>query len=59
MKVLKIDETDMEKTGYAKMEVEITEEERDFFIEYAIIDIIKKGMEAHEDNFRPAVSDTE
>jgi len=59
MKVLKIDETDMEKTGYAKLEIELSEEEMNFFIEYAVIDIIKKGMEAHEDNFRPAVSDSQ
>jgi len=44
MKVLKIDETDMEKTGYAKMECEFTEEEINFFVEYAVNDILRKGM---------------
>lgn len=57
MKVLKIDETDMEKTGYAKMEVELSEEEINFFVEYAVIDMIKKGLE-NENNLRTAVSNS-
>jgi len=58
MKVLKIDDTDMDKKGYATMECEFTEEEIHFFIEYAVNDIIRKGME-YENNLRTPVSDSE
>jgi len=58
MKVLKIDETYMDKTGYATLELELDQEEINLFVEYAVVDILKKGIE-HENNLRTAVSDTE
>ncbi len=58
MKVLKIDETYMKEKGYATMTLDLTEEEINFFVEYAVIDILKKGMK-NENNLRTAVSDTE
>jgi len=58
MKILKIDETNMEKTGYATMECEFTQEEINFFVEYAVVDLLRKAMK-HENNFRTAVPDTE
>ena len=52
MKVLKIiDQPD----GSAIMEVEMTEQEKDLFIEIGVITAIKEGMKAHEDNFRTTV----
>jgi len=50
MKVLKIDETDMEEKGYATVEFEFSEEEIHFFVEYAVVDILKKGMENENNN---------
>ena len=50
MKVLDIKEVPDE--GVYRMEVELTEEEHTFFLEYAINDIVTKGMEAHEEIFK-------
>jgi len=47
MKVLEIDDTDMKEKGYATITLDLTEEEINFLIEYAIIDILRKGMK-HE-----------
>jgi hypothetical protein len=54
MKVLDITELE---DGSAILEVEITEEEKNFFIEYAFNDMIKKGMKTHEDYLRTTVSE--
>jgi len=50
MKVLEIDDTDMKEKGYATITLDLTEEEINFLIEYAIIDILRKGIE-NENNF--------
>lgn len=54
MKVLSI--TD-QPDGSAIAEIEMTEKEKDVLIEYAFLDMLRKGMEAHEDNFRTTVSE--
>ena len=58
MKILKIED---QEDGSAIVDIEITPEENNFFIEYAIVDILTKQMERNkdEDNIRTAVSDTE
>ena len=58
MKILKIKD---QEDGSAIVDIEITQEENNFFIEYAIVDILTKQMERNkdEDNIRTAVSDTE
>ena len=57
MKILKIED---QEDGSAIVDIEITPEENNFFIEYAIVDILTKQMERNkdEDNIRTAVSDT-
>jgi hypothetical protein len=56
MKVLKFDE---QPDGSAIIEVEITEEENQFFIEYAVTNIIKEQIERtrNEDNLCTPVSE--
>lgn len=51
MKVIEIKEDHPEK-GVCSMEVELTKEEIDFYVEYALNDIITKGMETHEKLFK-------
>ena len=46
MKVLKFDE---QEDGSAILEIEITKEENQFYIEYAITDIIVKQIEREKD----------
>ena len=41
--------------GSAIVEVEMTEQEKDLFIEIGFIHALKQGMEAHEDNFRTPI----
>jgi len=41
--------------GSAIVEVEMTEQEQQIFLEIGILEAIKKGMEAHEDNFRTPI----
>lgn len=52
MKVISIKE---QPDGSAIAEIEMSEEEKDIFIEIGILTAIQKGMEAHEDNFRTPV----
>jgi len=54
MKVLKFDE---QKDGSAILEIEITEEENQFYIQYALTDILKKQIERekNENNICPPV----
>lgn len=52
MNVIKI--TD-QPDGSAIVEVEMTEQEKDMFIEIGFITALKEGMKAHEDNFRTPV----
>lgn len=52
MKVIEIKE-DFPKKGMCVMEIEATKDEIDFYVEYAINDMIKKGMEAHEEALKP------
>ena len=52
MKVLSIED---QPDGSAIIEVEITEHERNTILEYGFIQLIKKGMEDHEDNFRTPI----
>ena len=48
MKVLKIEE---QPDGSAIAEIEMSEAEKDLFIEIGILTAIKEGMKSHEDNF--------
>jgi len=52
MNVLSITE---QPDGSAIVEIEMTEQEKDIMIEYAFLDMLKKGIEAHEDNLRTPV----
>jgi len=42
MKILKVHEP---KDGFCTMECEFTEDEINFFVEYAVVDILKKQIE--------------
>ena len=48
MKVISIED---QPDGSAIAEIEMSEEEKDLFIEIGILTAIKEGMKAHEDNF--------
>lgn len=56
MKVLKFEEN---PDGSANVEVEISEEENQFFIQYAVTNIIKEQIEREKDanNICPTVSE--
>ena len=46
MKVLKFNE---QEDGSAILEIEISKEENQYYIEYAVVDIIKKQIEREKD----------
>lgn len=50
MKIINI--KDSSETGDCTMEVELTKEEIDFYVEYAINDIVEKGMKLHNKMFK-------
>lgn len=52
MKIIKIHE-DQPSKGFCTMECEFTQKEVDFFIEYAVNDILKKQIERMENELRP------
>ena len=54
MKVLKFDE---QPDGSAILEIEITEKENQFFVEYAVTNIIKEQIEREKDEnyIRPTI----
>ena len=52
MQVISITE---QPDGSAIVELEMTETEKDVMIEYAFLDIMRKGIEAHEDSFHTPV----
>lgn len=58
MNVLKIED---QEDGSAIIEMEMSETERDFLIEFGFNEMLKKVVKGFEDeiNIRPSVSDTE
>ena len=56
MKVIKINEDHPEK-GMCTMEVEMDKGELDFYVEYALNDMIRKGMETFEETLKSEKED--
>ena len=54
MKVISITE---QEDGSAIAEIEMTQDEKELFIEVGILTAIREGMKVHEDNFCPPVSE--
>ena len=52
MQVISIKE---QPDGSAILEVEMSEKEKDTMIEYAFLDMVRKGIESHEDSLSTPV----